>query len=191
MPPQRRHGMVHQHLDCKKEAFRIGSTSLWHDHFENRWKDSTTVVVKQVLSTRCTLEDAAAEKDIAVHVHTQSLPTSPTFTHSCLSSTAVSTQFSVNLSQLQHQTPRWTASSGYAKHNKEHGEKTVRVYVPRQAKQAFQPTRSKLSHATLQRPTAVLHPRHVFPWLSQLSILIDLRIPATNGLPQCIPNFRP
>ena len=53
----------------EKEALRTGSIALWYDLLEDKWKELTTVAVKQVLSARYTLEDAVAGKDIATHIH--------------------------------------------------------------------------------------------------------------------------
>jgi hypothetical protein len=52
----------------EKEALRTGSITLWYDRLENKWKEPTAVAVKQVLSAKYTLVDAAADKDIAAHI---------------------------------------------------------------------------------------------------------------------------
>jgi len=49
----------------EKEALRTGSITLWYDRLENKWKEPTAVAVKQVLSAKYTLEDAAADKKIS------------------------------------------------------------------------------------------------------------------------------
>jgi hypothetical protein len=53
----------------EKEGLRLGSITLWYDRLEKKWKEPTTLAVKNVLSARYTLEDAVAGKDIAAHIH--------------------------------------------------------------------------------------------------------------------------
>jgi len=53
----------------EKKALRTAPTELWYDRLENKWKEPTTATVKQVLSAKYILEDAAASKDIAAHVN--------------------------------------------------------------------------------------------------------------------------
>ena len=53
----------------EKEALRTGPIKLWYDRLESKWKEPTTVAVKQVLSAQYTLEDASVGKDIGTYIH--------------------------------------------------------------------------------------------------------------------------